>query len=183
MKAWLLARYASSTFNTCPHRVLPCMAGPPVEIHVDPKATPKACHKPASIPVHWQQNVHEDLLRDEALGVVERVPYGEPVTWCHRMVVTRKHDGSPRRTVDLSPLNKFCHRVTIPPSATHPKEHMEDGHGCLERIPQRPAASIRSPSHHLHHALRTLALHQGTTRFPILRRRLQSSLQCHPLGV
>ena len=50
---------------------------------------------------------------DEALGVIERVPYGEPVTWCHRMVITRKHDGSPRRTVDLSPLNKFCTRETF----------------------------------------------------------------------
>ena len=45
--------------------------------------------------------------------MIERVPYGEPTTWCHRMVVTRKHDGSPRRTVDLSPLNKFCKRETF----------------------------------------------------------------------
>ena len=57
--------------------------------------------------------MYEDLLRDEALGVIERVPYGEPVTWCHRMVITRKHDGSLRRTVDLSPLNKFCKRETF----------------------------------------------------------------------
>ena len=113
MRAWLLDRYSSSTFNTCPHRALPCMAGPPVEIHVETNATPKACHTPANIPLHWQQKVHDDLLRDEALGVIERVPYGEPVTWCHRMVVTRKHDGSPRRTVDLSPLNKFCQRETF----------------------------------------------------------------------
>lgn len=113
MKAWLLDRYAPSTFNTCPHRALPSMEGPPVEIHVDPDATPKACHTPATIPIHWQQRVYNDLLRDEALGVVERVPYGEPVTWCHRMVVTRKHDGSPRRTVDLSPLNKYCQRETF----------------------------------------------------------------------
>ena len=107
MKTWLLERYASSTFNTCPHRPLQCMDVPPVEIHMESTATPKACHTPASIPLHWQQRVHEDLLRDEALGVIERVPYGEPVTWCHRMVISRKHDGSPRRTVDLSPLNKF----------------------------------------------------------------------------
>ena len=113
MKAWLLDRYASSTFNTCLHCAVPCMEGPPVEIHVDPDVTPKACHTPATIPLHWQQRVHEDLLRDEALGVIERVPYGEPVTWCHCMVVTRKHDGSPRRTVDLSPLNKFCQRETF----------------------------------------------------------------------
>ena len=113
MKAWLLDRYASSTFNTCPHRALPSMEGPPIEIHVDPAATPKACHTPANIPLHWQQRVYDDLLRDEALGVIERVPYGEPVTWCHRMVITRKHDGSPRRTVDISPLNKFCQRETF----------------------------------------------------------------------
>lgn len=113
MKDWLLDRYKSSTFNTCPHRSLPCMEGPPVEIHVEESATPKACHTPANIPLHWQQRVFDDLLRDEALGVIERVPYGEPVTWCHRMVVTRKHDGNPRRTVDLSPLNKFCKRETF----------------------------------------------------------------------
>ena len=113
MKTWLLKRYASSTFNTCPHRALPSMEGPPIEIHVEPHATPRACHTPAPVPLHWQQRVYEDLLRDEALGVIERVPYGEPVTWCHRMVITRKHDGSPRRTVDLSPLNRFCKRETF----------------------------------------------------------------------
>jgi len=56
--------------------------------------------------------VRNDLERDEALGVTERVSIGEPVEWCHRMVVTRKQDGSPRRTVDLSPLNKHCKRET-----------------------------------------------------------------------
>ena len=113
MKSWLLNHYAASTFNTCPHRALHSMAGPPLEIHVDPAAKPIACHTPASIPLHWQQKVYEDLLRDEALGILERVPDGEPTTWCHRMVITRKHDGSPRRTVDLSPLNKFCQRETF----------------------------------------------------------------------
>ena len=113
MKAWHLERYGSSTFNTCPHHPLPCMDGPPIEMHVEDTATPKAYHTPASIPVHWQQGVYNDLLRDEALGVIARVPYREPVTWCHRMVITRKHDGSPRRTIDLSPLNKFCKRETF----------------------------------------------------------------------
>lgn len=113
MREWLLHRYASSTFNTCPHRPLPCMSGPPVEIHIDESCTPRTCHTAAPVPMHWQKRVYEDLLRDEALGVIERVPYGVPVTWCHRMVVTRKHDGTPRRTVDLSPLNKFCKRETF----------------------------------------------------------------------
>ena len=103
MKNWLLQRYTGSTFNTCPH---------PLEIHIDKEAKPSACHKAAPIPVHWQDEVYNGLLRDEALGIIERVSYGEPITWCHHMVVTRKHDGSPRRTVDLSPLNRHCKRET-----------------------------------------------------------------------
>ena len=113
MKDWLLKEFGSSTFNTCPHRPLPCMSGPPVEMHIKDNVTPKAVHKAAPVPVHWQEQVLADLQRDEKLGVIEKVPYGEPVTWCHRMVVTRKHDGSPRRTVDLSPLNKHCERETF----------------------------------------------------------------------
>ena len=107
MKTWLLERCASSAFNTCPHQALPCMDGPPIEKHADPTATAKALHTPATIPIHWQKKVYEDLLCDEVLGVVECIPYGEPVTWCHRVVVTRKHNSSPRWTVDLSSLNKF----------------------------------------------------------------------------
>ena len=113
MKMWLLEQFGASTFNTCPHRPLPVMSGPPVEIHLQDDAVPRACHTAATVPIHWQDDVYKGLLRDEALGVIEKVPYGEPVTWCHRMVVTRKHDGTPRRTVDLSPLNKFCKRETF----------------------------------------------------------------------
>ena len=113
MRDWLLQTYGSSTFNKCPHQHLPCMTGPPVEIHLDPKAVPRVCHTPATVPLHWQEKVKADLERDVALGVIERVPYGEPVTWCHRMVVARKHDGTPRRTVDMSPLNKYCSRETF----------------------------------------------------------------------
>ena len=112
MKTWLLERFKGSTFNKCPHQQLPTMSGPPVEIHIKDDAKPVASHKATTIPLHWQEKVHADLKQDEALGVIERVPFGEPVEWCHRMVVTRKEDGSPRRTVDLSPLNKFCKRET-----------------------------------------------------------------------
>ena len=108
MKQWLLKRYGSSSFNTCPHQILPDMQGPPVSIHVNSRATPVAVHVPAQIPLHWQEKVEDDLKRDESLGVIERVPHGETSTWCHRMVNARKEDGNPRRTVDLSPLNKHC---------------------------------------------------------------------------
>ena len=110
MKKWLLNFYASSTFNKCPHQVLPAMEGPPIQIHVDPMAKPVALRTAAPVPLHWQDQVQRDLHRDVALGVLERVPHGEPTKWCFRMVITRKDDGGPRRTVDLSPLNKFCIR-------------------------------------------------------------------------
>ena len=76
MRDWLLNRYASSTFNTCPHQPLPTMSGPPVEIHLKEDAKPIARHKAIPVPIHWQEQVRQDLIRDESLGVIERVPYG-----------------------------------------------------------------------------------------------------------
>ena len=73
MKEWLFKTFASFPFNTCPHQPLPRMSGPDIQIHVDENATPKACHTPASIPIHWKDQVHAQLLRDEAIGVIERV--------------------------------------------------------------------------------------------------------------
>ena len=52
MREWLLHKYTSSTFNTCPHRALHCMAGPPIEIHLDPLAQLMACHTLSPIPLH-----------------------------------------------------------------------------------------------------------------------------------
>ena len=45
--------------------------------------------------------------------LIERMPYGEAVTWCHPVVVTGKQNGSPRRNVDISPLNQHCARETF----------------------------------------------------------------------
>ena len=109
-KEYLLARYASSTFNQCPHRTLPDMRGPPMKIHVDPDAKPVAHTKPAPIPLHYYDQVIADIKRDIAMGVLEYAPFNEPVTWCHRMVVVAKGDATPRRTVDMSALNKYCKR-------------------------------------------------------------------------
>lgn len=110
MKTWLLETFKTSTFNTCPHQPLPELQGKPMTIHVLPHALPRCCHTAANIPIHWSEKVHADLLRDERLGVIERVPHGVKSSWCHRMVVTRKQDGTPRRTIDFTPLNKFCAR-------------------------------------------------------------------------
>ncbi|KAK4305128.1 hypothetical protein Pmani_022960 [Petrolisthes manimaculis] len=118
MKNWLLERFASSTFNICPHQPLPAMTGPPIEIRVDPDVQPVVTRRPPNVPVHWQEEVSEQLKRDVALGVIERVPPNTPVTWLHSMVLTPKSNGTPRRTVDLQPLNRHSVREThhtIPP--------------------------------------------------------------------
>ena len=144
MKDWLLEQYASSTFNTCPHQQLPSMSGPPVEIHLKDNAVPVARHKAIPIPVHWQ-----DLLRDKALGVVERVPMGEPVEWCNRMVVTRKHDGSPRWTVDLSSLNKWCKRHTIPSHPSTLPDEFHAIHGRQSQMHGTDSVPLRESDRHL----------------------------------
>ena len=96
---------------------------------MDPTATPVAVHKPIPVPLHWQQDVKASLDSDVKLGVLEQVPVGDPLTWCHRMVTTRKKSGKPRRTVDMQVLNKHAvrethhtqspfHQATLVPSGT-----------------------------------------------------------------
>ena len=112
LEAWLLEYYKSSTFNVCDHQPLPKMAGPPLRLMVDPTARPVACHTPIPVPVHWQDEVKAGLDQDVRLGVIEPVPVGTPVTWCHKMVICPKKSGKPRRTVDLQPLNRHAVRET-----------------------------------------------------------------------
>ena len=73
---------------------------------------PAAHHTPAPVPIHWQEQVNADIEHDVALGVLEPVPIGEPVMWCHLMVVRTKKNGQPPRTVDFQPLNKYATRET-----------------------------------------------------------------------
>ena len=118
MKLWLLNRFSSSTFNRCPHQPLPMMKGEPIKIHIDPNATPKPVYTAATVPIHWRDEVQAQLNQDVALGIIEPVPPGIPTTWQARMHVVAKHDGTPRRTVDLRVLNTHCKREThhvVPP--------------------------------------------------------------------
>ena len=98
LQDFLLDYYKSSTFNTCEHQPLPMMDVPPLKLMVDNNAKPVAFHKAIPVPLHWQSEIKAGLDRDVRLGVLEQVPVGEPVTWCHRMVVCAKKDGTPRRT-------------------------------------------------------------------------------------
>ena len=109
---FLKEHYKSSTLNTCVHQILPEMHGPPMKLMVDRTAKPVAIQKAIPVPIHFQDPVKEGLDNDECLGVIERVPAGTPTTWCHRMVICSKKDGTPRRTVDFQPLNKYASRET-----------------------------------------------------------------------
>lgn len=112
IKERILEHFASPAFNNCLHRPLPRLTSPPVEIHFKDNMVPKSVQTTATILIHWQKQVKEDLYHDEALCVIERLPYGELVMWCHVIVVTRKH-GTLRRMVDLCPLNKHYNRGTV----------------------------------------------------------------------
>ena len=109
---WIKNYYESSAFNVCKHQKLQVMTGEPLQISFLPDHPPKAVHTPIPIPHHWKYTVKSQLDSDVALGIIEPVPPGHPTTWCSRMVVVPKKDGTPRRTVDLQELNKATQRET-----------------------------------------------------------------------
>ena len=45
-----------------------------------PKSTPKGPSTTANIPLRWRQRVCNDFPCDKVLFIIERMPYGEPVT-------------------------------------------------------------------------------------------------------
>ena len=113
LKQYILDRFSASAFNTCGHQPLPLMKdSPPLRLFVDESAKPVAVHSPAAVPIHWTEDVKAGLDRDVCLGVIEWVPVNDPVTWCSRMVVTPKPDGSLRRVVDYQTVNSHCPRQT-----------------------------------------------------------------------
>ena len=74
-----------------------------------------------------------DLDQDVALGVVEQVPINTPVEWRARMVVVPKHDGSLRRTVDLTALNKASRRRT---------HHTKSPFALASQVPRNKKKSV-----------------------------------------
>ena len=112
LQHYILEYYHSSTFNTCEHQPLPMIEGPPLCLMISTDAKLIAHHTPVPVAVHWQEEVKAGLYRDVRLGVLEPVPMGEPVTWCHRMVVCSKKNCKPRHTVHLQALNIHASRET-----------------------------------------------------------------------
>jgi hypothetical protein len=88
------------------------MSGRPLDNHFEEEAQPQAYHTPIPVPHHRKEDVKKALDRDTRIGTIEPVPQGTPVTWCSRMIVVPKHDGTPRGTVDLQILNASKKRET-----------------------------------------------------------------------
>ncbi len=111
LERWLLEYFASSGFNTCTHSPLQSMTGVPMKTvrKKDDGSHPNA-YTPIPVAFHWKKEVKADLDRDVRLGIIERVPQGEVSEWCSRMVITRKANGKPRRTIDFQQLNKSTFR-------------------------------------------------------------------------
>ena len=114
---------------------------PPLRLFVDPEASPVAVSSPGTVPIHWEQQVRQGLERDVQLGVIEKVPVNQPVTWCSRMLVTPKNDGSPRRVIDYSQLNKHA------PRQTH---HTKSPYQIAASIPGNKVKSVLDNWHGYH---------------------------------
>ena len=112
LKQWLIEAFESSSFNMCTHQKKPEMSGEPMQVRFEKHYNPVAVHTPIPVPHHWKQQVKADLDRDVRMGVIEPVPQGTVTTWCSRMVVAPKTDGTPRRTVDYQKLNSATMRET-----------------------------------------------------------------------
>ena len=59
LEAWIKVFFGSSVFNTCSHQQLPGMTA-------------------FQVPLHWQDQVKQDLDRDEGMGIIEKVPDNDP---------------------------------------------------------------------------------------------------------
>nr|XP_039266336.1 uncharacterized protein LOC120341843 [Styela clava] len=137
--------------------VLPAMKTKPAHIHLKEDATSRAHHSPIPVPLCWMEQIKSQLDSDVASGVLEKVPIGEAVNWCSRMIIVPKN-GSPRRTIDLQYLNSQCKREThhckppfvlacqIPPQTKKTIIDATDGDHSIELdVDSRPHTTFITP--------------------------------------
>ena len=107
LERFLIETFAKSAFNRS--EPFPKLSTPPAHIHLKPNhIVPKPAYWPATVAEHWADEVHASIQRDVDSGILIKVPFNEPTVWCARMVVVKKKDGSPSRTVDYQQLNSQC---------------------------------------------------------------------------
>ena len=96
---YLIDTFSDTVFNN--KKPFPKLSTPPARIHLREDYTiPKPAFQPAVVAEHWAERVKKSIDRDVEAGILLKVPFNEPTIWCSRMVLVKKKDGSPRRTVD-----------------------------------------------------------------------------------
>ena len=112
LREYLIKCFSGTVFNN--NKPFPKLSTPPARIHLrDNYIIPKPAFQPAMVAEHWADSVKRSIDKDVAAGILLKVPFNEPTTWCSRMVVVKKKDGSPRRTVDYQKLNQQCLREPV----------------------------------------------------------------------
>lgn len=95
--------------------ILRPMQGKPMKIELVPGAIPCKKYKAHTVPFHWRSQVKEQIDSMVSKKIIEAVPVGEAIDWCHPMVVVaKKNSAETRITVDLTSLNKFVRRPAYP---------------------------------------------------------------------
>ena len=77
LEKWFLEHFGRTVF-AMGRTPLPEMSGPPHHIHLRPDARPHAVHVPATVPLHFFDEVRRQLDDDVDKGIIEVVPAGEP---------------------------------------------------------------------------------------------------------
>ena len=112
LKKYLIDCFSTTVFNNT--KPFPKLSTPPARIHLKENyVMPKPAYQPAMVAEHWAEKVKQAIDKDVESGILLKVPFNEPTTWCSRMVVVKKKDGSPRRTVDYQKLNNQCIREPV----------------------------------------------------------------------
>ena len=93
LEEFIKEHYKLSAFNTCKRQHWPVTSGPPMKIHTPDEAVRTYCRKVTKVPLHFRDEVKAGLEADVKKGVLERVPMGEPETWCSHMVIQPKKNG------------------------------------------------------------------------------------------
>ena len=79
--------------------------------------------------------------KDVAQRIIKKVPPGEPMEWCSRMVVVPKCDGGARRTVDYQKINSSCLRET---------HHMPTPFNLVSSIPKHTYKTVADAHNGFH---------------------------------
>lgn len=77
-----------------------------MSIFIKEDAVPHAVYRPGSVPIHYREEIKQDIDQKVKMGILEPVPPNTRTEWCAHAVIVPKKNGKPRLCVDLQQLNK-----------------------------------------------------------------------------